>query len=179
MRITSGLKTIFAAGIALLIISCDRKSKDKVKVTEITLQDITQEKVEDPPPPPPPPPKVEMPPVTLSHCFSNEGLKYTTTIKLGFNGKQVVGYVESSEIGSDEIKSAFFEGTKNGNELKVEFNPKNQAPIIGDASEWTDKPWTIKKTGSKETLHIIFNAKNYETNKWENTDYQFEKVECK
>lgn len=179
MPFTLKLKPILAATFALMFFACNNSKKDKVKVTEITLQDIKQEEEQKPEPPPPPPPKVEVAPVTLNHCFSNEGLKYTTTIKLGFNGKQVVGYVESSEIGSGEIKSAFFEGTKNGNELKVEFNPKNQAPIIGDASEWTDKPWSIKKDGGKETLHIVFNAKNYETNKWQDTDYKFEKVDCK
>ena len=57
------------------------------------------------------------------------------------------------------------------------------APVVGSASEWTDKPWTIGqlegKRQSMDVLHIIFNAKNYNTNKWEDSDYQFAQVECK
>ena len=174
MRISSPFKTIFAAGIALLIISCSSNSKKKVKVQEITLEDIKQEEKDVEPPPP----KVDMKLVT-KRCFANDGLKYKTvvTIYTGGDFNEVSGNVVSEEIDSNKKETTAFEGTISGDKLTIKF--KGTAPVIGSASEWTDKPWTLKKAGGKETLLIVFNAKNYDTNKWADTDYQFAKVECK
>jgi hypothetical protein len=176
MQISSTFKTIFAAGIALLIISCS-DSKEKVKVQEITLQDVKQEEnnVE-----PPPPPNAE-----VKKCYASDGLKYKTVVTLIFvkkNGTDIVsGNVTSEELGSGKTEKGVFEGTIDGDKYMIKFmgNP----PTVGDASQWTDKAWTIEKVEGKgqwkEKLHIIFNAKNYETNKWEDTDYQFVLVDCK
>jgi hypothetical protein len=158
----------------LLIISCSNKPKEKVKVTEVTLQDIKQEEknVEPPSPPPLLPPKIDSG-ETVQKCFKNEGLKYTTTINLFVGDKHIIGQVVAQEIGNNNkpvIED--FDGTINGNTLNIKF--KHKPPVIGDASEWTDKPWTIKKTEGKETLLILFNSKNYDTNKWENMTYEFE-----
>src|SRR6185295_6160623 len=111
-------------------------------------------------------------------CFVNEGLKYKTTVTLGFNDNEVLGIVSSEEIESGKKRSTGFKGTRKSNEFTVEFIER-KPPVIGDASEWTNKPWTLKTESAKETLHIIFNAKNYDTNKWEDTDYQFDQVDCK
>ena len=70
-RITRAL--IITASIALLALlgsilasNINKSNKNKVKIDEITLQDIKQEdKKEPPPPPPPPPPKQEPPKVEM------------------------------------------------------------------------------------------------------------------
>lgn len=177
MQISSTFKTIFAAGIALLIISCNNDSKKKVKVQEVTLQDIKQEErdVE-----PPPPPKAETS-SEVKKCFANDGLKYKTVVTLIFtkkNGEDMVsGNVTSEELESGKTEKGTIEGTTNGEKLLMNF--VGPIPTVGDASDWTSKPWTLKKEGTKETLLIVFKAKNYETNKWADTDYQFVQVNCK
>lgn len=173
MQISFAFKTIFAASIALLTISCSNSKKDKVKVTEVTLQDIKQEeKNVEPPPPPPLPPKIDSK-ETIQKCFRNEGLKYITTINMFVGDKHIVGRFVAEEIGGNNTTTVEdFDGTIDGETLNIKF--KHGPPIIGDASEWTDKSWTIKKANGKETLLITFNAKNYDTNKWEETDYKFE-----
>jgi glucokinase len=98
-------------------------------------------------------------------------------LTLIYNEKEVAGIVKSEEYDSGKKRSTAFLGTRNGNELTVSFK-KGDPPVIGDASEWTNKPWTLKKDGAKEILHIIFKAKNFDTNKWEETDYQFVMVDC-
>lgn len=176
MQISSGFKTIFVAGIALFFITCNSKSKDKVKVTEVTIQDITQEKEKMPEPPPPPPPKVEMKEAEKK-CYSNDGLTYKTVVTIFSGGNDVVGNVSSEELESGKKQTTEFTGTVSGEGIIVKF--KGEPPVVGSASEWTNNVWTIKKTGGKEILYIIFSAKNYDTNKWQDTDYKFEKVDCK
>ena len=195
MQISSAFKTIFAAGIALLIISCSSNSKKKekdqevtlqdkkkIKVQDITLQDIKQEE-KNVEPPPPPPPKNPLPPIMeikggKTKCFVSEGLKYQTTVTLISNDNEAMGIVSSEELESGKKRSAAFSGIRNGNEFIVSFK-RGDPPVIGDASEWINKPWTLKKEGAKEILHIIFHAKNYDTNKWEDSDYEFVPVDCK
>jgi len=180
MQIFSKFKTILAAGLALLIIACNNDKPKKIKIQEITLQDIKQEEkhIEPPPPPKDPHPlKMEIK-GGKTKCFVSEGLKYQTTVTLIFNDNEAMGIVSSEEIESGKKRSTGFKGTRKSNEFTVEFI-QGKPPVIGDASEWTGKPWTLKKEGGKETLHIIFNAKNYDTNKWEDTDYQFVLLDCK
>jgi hypothetical protein len=179
MQISSPFKTIFAAGIALLIISCN-DTKKKVKVQEVTLQDIKQEEKDvEPPPPPPPKPETSS---DVKKCYANDGLKYKTVITIIFGDKNTVtGNVISEELESGKKETTQFEGTSTADKFAIKF--KGTAPVIGSASEWTDKPWTLEHLPGKgqwmEKLHIIFNAKNYDTNKWEDADYQFRQVECK
>jgi hypothetical protein len=175
MQVSLKFKTMLVASLALLVISCNNDKSKKTKVTEVTLQDIKQE---DSTPEPPPPPKVDLK-LAAKRCFANDGLKYNTIITIygGDNSNEVAGDVASEEIDSNKKETTKFEGTISGDKLTIKF--KGTPPIIGDASEWTDKPWTIKKAGGKETLVIVFNAKNYDTNKWGVTDYQFAKVDCK
>jgi hypothetical protein len=124
-----------------------------------------------------PPPRAEVSP-EVKKCYSNDGLKYNTVITIVFGDKNnVTGNVTSEELETGKKETIAFEGISLGDKLAIKF--KGTAPVIGDASEWTDKPWTIKKAGGKETLVIVFNAKNYDTNKWEDTDYQFAQVDCK
>lgn len=180
MQISSKFKTILAASLALLIIACNNDKPKRVNVQEVTLQDIKQEEsAPEPPPPPPPllPPKIDSE-ETVQKCFKNEGLKYTTTINMFIGDKHILGQVVAEEIGGNNTTIIEnFDGTIAGKTLNIKF--KHKSPIIGTASEWTDKPWTIKKEGGKETLLIVFNAKNYDTNKWEDTNYQFALVDCK
>ena len=119
MQISSTFKTIFAAGIALLIISCNSKSKDKVKVTEVTLQDIKQEEknIE-----PPPPPKIDLE-LAAKRCFANDGLKYKTVITIYTGGSytEVTGNVVSEEIENNKKETTEFEGTISGDKLTIKF----------------------------------------------------------
>lgn len=116
------------------------------------------------------------PVTTETKCYSNEGLKYETVITVAFNGNTVSGNVMSRDLGDDKKETVKFSGTRDGNTLLVKF--EGQPPVVGAASEWTNKPWKLETTG-KETLHIPFNAKNYDTNKWEETDYAYVLTPCK
>jgi len=175
MQIFLKFKSILTASLALLIIACNNDKPKRVTVQEVTLQDIKQEEsAPEPPPPPPPllPPKIDSG-ETVQMCFKNEGLKYTTTINMFVGDKHISGQVVAEEIGGNNTTIIEdFDGTITGKTLNIKF--KNKPPVIGAASEWTDKPWTIKKNGGKETLLIVFNAKNYETNKWEDITYEFD-----
>src|SRR5690242_7351471 len=108
MTTTLKLKTILAASLALLIISCSNNKSKKTKTQEITLVDIKQEEEPPPPPPPPPPPK-EL--VALNKCYSNQGLKYATTIKIGYNNIQVAGLVSNVDIETGGTLISTFSGT--------------------------------------------------------------------
>ncbi len=104
-------------------------------------------------------------------CFENIGLKYNVRISIFFNSATTVsGSVTSTESAGNSEEKSEFTGTRNGDELTIKFTGK--PPVVGDASEWTDKPWHLK-TGNS-SLSIIFSAKNYETNKWAETEYTFE-----
>ena len=107
-------------------------------------------------------------------CFSSIGLKYTTIIKINFITSEIVkGFVQDIDGGSGlTIDSVEFTGAKNDNKINVNF--KGKKPIVGDNSEWTNSPWTINGKG---ILNIKFLAKNYDTNKWGNFNYEF--LPCK
>ncbi len=170
MQIFSNSKNFFTVGLLLLLLACNSNSAREKEADKKQTDTVT----------PLPPPKVEVSP-NVKKCFANDGLKYKTVVTLLFvkkNGEVIVsGNVTSEELGSGKTERGSFKGTIDADKFMIKFveNP----PTVGDASEWTDKPWTLKKEGAKETLHIIFNAKNYDTNKWEDTDYQFVLVECK
>ncbi len=170
MQIFSSTKSFLTAGLLLLLLACNSNAS-KEKTADKKQTDTVA---------PPPPPKVEIS-TEVKKCYANDGLKYKTVITLLFYKKNeediVSGNVTSEELGSGKTERGVFEGTINADKFMIKFvgNP----PTVGDASEWTDKPWTIKKAGGKETLHVIFNAKNYDTNKWEDSDYQFVLVDCK
>ena len=182
---TPSFKTILAAGICLFIISCNNSKKDKKEVQELKLTDIKQEeeKIEPPPPPPPKeaPPKVEMK-EAQKNCYANDGLKYATvvTIYSAEGENAVLGNVTSEDLESGKKETAEFTGTMDGDKITVKF--KGNAPVVGAASEWTNNPWKIVKKegkGNTESLSIIFNAKNYDTNKWKDTEHLFALVDCK
>ncbi len=109
---------------------------------------------------------------TTKKCFSNEGLKFNATINFTMDDKTVTGDVSTEDEGSGQKTSVSFEGSRNGDTLNVKF--KGTPPMVGDASEWTDKPWVISRDNGKESLGIIFNAKNYQTNKWGMITYTFD-----
>lgn len=106
--------------------------------------------------------------------FYLAGLKYETYIKINIDAnKKVSGTVKSNEHGL-EGETVSFVGTLKKGKIKVKFNGK--PPIVGAASEWTNKPWRIKEKEGKKLLIITFYAKNYNTSKWENMDYEFEEI---
>jgi hypothetical protein len=105
--------------------------------------------------------------------FSSDGLKYKTLIEIHFiSPTKVTGSIEDIDLGTGtSTDKVAFTGIKSGDNLNVQFNGKK--PVIGDNSQWTNSPWIIKKVNGKETLNIQFLAKNYDTNKWENSNYEF------
>ena len=174
MSLTLKCKTILAASISLLMMACNNRS-EKINVQEVTLQDVKQEEA-DQEPPPPPPPGVEMKAADRK-CFVNEGLKYKTTVSMTIGGKDVLGNVSSQNLENGETEVVEFEGNLTGEQLRIRF--KGKAPVVGDATEWTRKSWKLETAGAgKEKLHILFNAKNYDSNKWEATDYVFQPADC-
>ncbi|NTW20957.1 MAG: hypothetical protein HGA42_15765 [Nostocales cyanobacterium W4_Combined_metabat2_030] len=109
---------------------------------------------------------------TESKCFSNGGLKYRTTVTLIINTDNTIsGTVVSDEYDDIPVEQSSFTGIKTRDKLKVKFS--GTPPIVGVASRWTNKAWTIKKTDGIDMLIITFYAKNYDTNKWSNTNYEF------
>jgi hypothetical protein len=107
----------------------------------------------------------------ISKCFSNDGLKYRTTVKFTINNNKLNGTVASDEYDDTAIEQTSFTGTKTGNTIKVKFNGK--PPVVGAASEWTNKAWTLKKVNGVEILMITFYSKDYDTNKWSNANCEF------
>lgn len=110
-------------------------------------------------------------PETIKSCFSNDGLKYNMVITLFISGDTVTGNVSSTELDSGKEEKTTFTGTADGNKLTIAFSGK--PPVVGAASEWTNKPWMIENTAGVEKLLITFNAKNYETNQWQEMVYEF------
>lgn len=105
-------------------------------------------------------------------CFENNGLKYKTVITINFlSSTQITGTVTSEEYDAETEKKVDFTGIITGKILKIKF--KNTPPIVGDATEWTNKPWILKKNKGIENLYIIFHSKNYDTQKWSNTTAEF------
>jgi hypothetical protein len=175
MQPQTTIRTLIAATLALLIISCNsaKKDKDAKDKPADTAAVITPTPSVDTPPTSP---KTEV--ANQQKCFGNEGLKYETVITLNYSSaSEVAGTVTSQEMGSNKKEIAKFTGTADGGKLNITFEGKK--PIVGDASEWTNKPWTIDNKSGKEKLLIVFNAKNFETNKWADTDYEFDLVNCK
>lgn len=105
-------------------------------------------------------------------CFFLEGLKYNNTIRMTIDPDGTVnGTMQSNENASGKTYAATFSGTKTGDKLKITFH--TEAPTVGVKSEWTDNDWRLGKKDRKETLFITFNAQNYETMQWEETEYEF------
>jgi hypothetical protein len=107
--------------------------------------------------------------------FYSGGLKYETRVKMSVaaDGK-VTGTVKSNEYGVDG-DAVSFSGTFTNGEIQVIFD--GEPPVIGSNSNWTDKPWRIEVREGEEVLIIPFYAKNYETNEWEDMEYEFEAAE--
>lgn len=178
------IKTLITATLALFIISCNSAKKDK----EATDKPAADTAVATTAPPPTDDTAVAPAAAVAKKCFSNDGLKYTTTVTINFEGSKVSGTVTSEDMGSGKKETDTFDGIAKGDKLTVKF--KGKAPVVGDASEWTTKPWTITQgtsasatslatASSPEKLVIVFNAKNYETNKWGETGYEFALSNCK
>ena len=165
---------LFFISIITFAVSCNSKDK-KVKATDVTLTDASKDTMPQPPVPPNTYP-VEDSAVTIvtkeKKCFENIGLKYNVRIEFELTETAISGKVISKEIDGNQQTSSDFTGSINGNSITIKF--AKQAPVVGDASEWTDKPWKLVKNGSKEKLLIPFDAKNYETNKWQISEYEFE-----
>ena len=178
MQISLNTKTLFAAILALFVIACNSSSSNEKNPKKDNMTIDTS--VAPAPPPTTPAPNVKMEPAP-GKCYSNIGLKYKTVITINIGSSEVSGNVTSEELGSGKKETTAFEGTFLNDKFTIKF--KGTPPVIGAASEWTDKPWTLELLEGKgqwlEKLHIIFNAKNYETNKWSDTDYEFVLVECK
>ena len=169
MQSPANLKTFLTACFALCIIACNNSKKEKdekEKPVDTTVATITTTN----------PPDTAMQ-TAEQKCYSNDGLQSSTLITINYStGANVTGSVMNKDLETNKKEVAKFTGIISGDKLTVTFAGK--APVMGAASEWTDKPWTIKKSG-KEKLVIVFNAKNYDTNKWADTDYQFVLVDCK
>lgn len=166
------VKILLVASFSLFIFSCNSSKKDEQKketiadtlTTDIPIHGDTEGTRLAPP-------NSILP---GKKCFSNEGLKYNMRIEINYDSPtEVIGTVTSTDAGTGTSTSAKFSGVIEGDKLTVTFQDKK--PVIGDASEWTNKPWTI----TDKKISILFNAKNYDTNKWKETNYDFELSDCK
>jgi len=165
-------KICMAASLAIFTLSCNNAEKNK------EAKEQTAGTTDSPSPSAAENTETTAIETTGEKCFTNEGLKYATSITINFTaGKQVTGKVSSTELGTGEKQVAKFSGTYEDGQLMVQF--AGTAPIIGAASEWTSKPWKLDNSPDKEKLLIIFNAKNYDTNQWGETEYTFAPVPCK
>lgn len=169
------MRTFFFARIPICIaivfmISCNNSSKTK---TEKNI-DTSDTPIPLDTPSAKPPSNGES---TVTRCFESNGLKYKVTINLSTGPDELGGMLYSEEMGSGKIDSIAFSGTPSGEELSVSFD--GTPPPVGDASEWLNKSWRLRGKPGSEKLYILFNAKNYETNKWKETEYGFEQVNCR
>lgn len=93
--------------------------------------------------------------------YCNNGLKYASKVVLiNLTASTVQGKFSTVEYNTEDTIIVDFNGARKGNNLYIKFN--GTSPVVGDATEWTNRPWIIK--GNK--LLIPFRAKNYTTNKW-------------
>jgi hypothetical protein len=171
MHKQASLKTFLPVLLALFILSCNSTKEDKAvkEQTADTTLLKTAETVENTN-------NVSLE-TTGQKCFSNDGLKYTIAITINFTaGTQVTGKIISTEMGTDKRQAAKFTGTVMDDQVTVQF--AGTPPVVGDASTWTSKPWKLDNRPGKEKLSIVFNAKNFETNKWEEMEYEFAAVAC-
>ena len=166
------IRTILIASLAILLFACnnDKKGKDTANQSVETVESTATN------------PALITPADTsrqtvVQKCYSNDGLKYSIVITINYMPEnKVTGKVMSKELDSDKKEVAKFTGSVTGDKLTVTF--VGTTPMVGTASEWTGKPWTIVNKSGKESLGIIFNAKNYETNKWAETNYEFVLADC-
>ena len=163
----------FMTTLAFFIISCsdskkDKEATDKEVIPEVaTTTSSSVDKLAD-----------SAKQTVIQKCFGNDGLKYSTVITINYMAdNHVTGKVMTIELDSDKKEVAKFTGSVNGDKLTVKF--AGAPPVVGTASEWTSKPWTIGNKSGKEGLGIVFNAKNYKTNKWAETNYEFVLTDCK
>lgn len=174
MQTQLNLNTFLTATLALCIIACNNSKKEKDSTDKPA--DTTAATTNTPPSVNTIPADTAMQ-TAVQKCYSNDGLKYSTVITINYSaGADVTGSIVNKDLETDKKEAAKFTGTVAGDKLTVKF--AGTPPVMGAASQWTDKPWTINKSG-KEKIVIVFNAKNYDTNKWADTDYEFELSSCK
>lgn len=153
-RLNNKMKTIVALIVTFsILIACNNNQK---KPTQSLAQDDKSQVI------------------SFEKQFYLGGLKFETTINLivQADGK-VSGTIKSNEYeNEDDVQTVDFSGTLSDGSINIKFN--GEPPLMGAASEWTDKPWRIVKKGDNDILVIIFDSKNYETNEWEETEYEFE-----
>lgn len=158
------LNKVFYLCIVLVIVSCNNSAQEKEKKQNDTGTAA-----------PNPAPAAEKPAgevkTKTEKCFTNPGLKYETVITLVTDGNELSGNVKSTELETTKAEQVNFTGTADGNKLTITF--QGNAPVVGASSEWTTKPWVLENAEGKEKLLITFNAKNYETNKWQEMVYEF------
>lgn len=160
---------VLLSSTAIFFYACNNKN-DKAKVTDVNLRDVTNE-----PEPPLPPHVLPVENKTVKKCFENDGLKYHVSIEWEAKGKEINGKVISTELENDKSTEAIFSATIEEGDLVVAF--KTPPSVVGDASLWTSKPWKLEKKGKQQKLLILFNAKNYKSQKWQEMEYTFESCE--
>ncbi len=173
MQTQSNFKTFLIACFAIFFVACNNsaKKKDATEKPADTAVALTTVPSEENLP-------VVAKQTAVQKCYTNDGLKYSTVITINFMpDNNVTGKVMSQELDSDKKEVAKFTGSVTGDKLSVKF--VGTPPMVGTGSEWTGNPWTIVNKSGKESIGIVFNAKNYETNKWSETDYAFVLTDCK
>ena len=108
-RITKAL--IITASIALLalggsILASAMKSKDdgKVKMSDMTLQEVKQDEKKEPPPPPPPPPPKQEPPKVEMKQFTPPIIKKDEEVEKPPPPQEELKEVKIAEINQEGIK---------------------------------------------------------------------------
>ena len=106
-------------------------------------------------------------------CFKNGGLRDEETVTVNIDESRVTGtYKIMRDYSPDTIETFDFTGTLTGKTLKVKFKGnKLPSPAMKSLN------WTLDDDGTKQTLRIKFNEKNYDTNKFEDSLVDFEACE--
>ena len=173
MQTQSNFKTFLIACLAIFFVACNNSAKkkdatDKPADTAVAITTVpSKENLSD-----------VAKQTAVQKCYTNDGLKYSTVITINYMpDNKVTGKAMSKEPDSDKKEVAKFTGSVTGDKLSVKF--VGTPPMVGTASEWTGNPWTIVSKSGKESIGIVFNAKNYESNKWAETNYEFVLAECR
>lgn len=112
--------------------------------------------------------------IPIEKQFYLGGLKYEITIQIFIESDgQVSGTVTSNEYDMEaEAETVSFSGTQTDGKINVKFN--DEPPIVGDKTEWLNKPWKIIKKDGKEILVITFYDMNLVTYQWDEGEWEFE-----
>jgi protein TonB len=101
--ITASLAAL-ALGGSILFSAMKKKDDNKLKLNEMTIQDLKQDEVKEPPPPPPPPPPKQEPPKVEMKQFTPPVIKKDEEVEKPPPPQEELKEVKIAEVDQEGIK---------------------------------------------------------------------------